>query len=1318
MALELTYKIDVVTPGGAEQKLDALDRGFESIDASAKKAGQSVDALKTPLNRTIVDANGVTVKLATLGDLLRRLSDRDLDKFGTGLLTVDGAIRKVQADADKAAKSFAKMDPDPGGRTSGAINKLTSSLGRYVSAAAIGLAIKRTADYADSLGDMSSRLGIGVEAMQRLQFTASQMGVKMAPLELALQRINDGVGGGNKGVAKAIQALGLSFDELRKKSPDERLKMIAQRLGQVTDPAMKASLQMDLFGRNAAKIQAVGEAMDTVGKNAPVMSEKTVNALGNAADSFDRLKATGMALLGNALTPMAEWFVKAPQWAQALGLGFLAAIPMVNSLAGAIGSLRLALVSLASTPAGLILMGIAGGVAVASYASSQALAQAQGSLAKPGQPIDPTKITIDDPRLQNLKPPTGSIIVGRGQTGMTLQDILRNRLQSFQDDYNYMLSAAQKSLISTYRGVASTSELAELTGAPELAVKRYVDLLAVTTAAAKAADREAKKAQAVYNRAVADLNRIQSTFTLPNQIGAYLDPKVYFKPPAGTTLLPESGSFGTVGGGIAPGAMFAGAMAQAPTVTGRNVTGPGGITSGGGMFSGFGQTIAQDLPNVVLGAFMGGGSALKSVGGLIGGALTQGIGNVAGKALGGVLGKSLGSALGSVIPGLGTMLGGAIGGLFGNLFGGEARKTRQMRDEFVQSAGGLDELKRKAESAGFSLDKLFSTKKTKDFQAEVQKLNEALQLKAVKDARKDFVDAAGGIDELARRASRAHVKLDDLFNAKTPQAFEDAVKDINKAFAEQERRIKGLQTAADGLALSIQGFAERLTREFDKAFGQGKLKDLLEGRIKIGSLDLKKLPIDRLRAELQRMGVTVVNVFMSTVRETGSVMTALQTIGPQVSELQKLYKSLGIEVTDANLKWLMGLEKIVEKNPDVMSSIQGIELQLRGLKDAGRVTQEQFDALTGSLVEQYNTLVERGVDGQDAILLMQGPLQLIYDLHKRFGLKVDENTQKLIEMGLKSGAISETQPGFQDLIDVLGEGTPEKPGILGVLKQIASWLGIVKTNAEEAGTAIGNMPPPQGPYPGGGGSGSGPDPNKRPDGYPKNWPWPPVGAPGGPPPGTPLPPPQYAKGGLVYAANGGVMPFTPHGTDTVPAMLTPGEFVIPKKVVDQFGVDFFRRLTGSWSPAMRNGVTFAYGGGLSLYPTGGYNWPGGIGLPPIPTPYPAPTPPAPGGGRLPMPTPVPVPVPVPAPAPMPSPYKTGGKRPTGGDPNRLGGERTAPGPGGTTVINIHAIDAKSFKQFLADPKNRDAVGEAVVASTRLGGKVRHQMRSFVKLASQ
>mgnify|MGYP003301016276 CR=1 FL=1 len=51
-----------------------------------------------------------------------------------------------------------------------------------------------------------------------------------------------------------------------------------------------------------------------------------------------------------------------------------------------------------------------------------------------------------------------------------------------------------------------------------------------------------------------------------------------------------------------------------------------------------------------------------------------------------------------------------------------------------------------------------------------------------------------------------------------------------------------------------------------------------------------------------------------------------------------------------------------------------------------------------------------------------------------------------------------------------------------------------------------------------------------------------------------------ATGGLVYRAGGGGIPFRRRGTDTVPAMLTPGEYVHNRQAVSTFGIEFMRKV--------------------------------------------------------------------------------------------------------------------------------------------------------------
>ena len=79
-------------------------------------------------------------------------------------------------------------------------------------------------------------------------------------------------------------------------------------------------------------------------------------------------------------------------------------------------------------------------------------------------------------------------------------------------------------------------------------------------------------------------------------------------------------------------------------------------------------------------------------------------------------------------------------------------------------------------------------------------------------------------------------------------------------------------------------------------------------------------------------------------------------------------------------------------------------------------------------------------------------------------------------------------------------------------------------------------------------------------------------------------------GGLF--SGGGLAP-SPKGTDTIPAMLTPGEFVMSKGAVDTFGTDFMESLNslggGTNKPKRSNGTLYASSGGSAKEEPGGRN---------------------------------------------------------------------------------------------------------------------------------
>ena len=80
-------------------------------------------------------------------------------------------------------------------------------------------------------------------------------------------------------------------------------------------------------------------------------------------------------------------------------------------------------------------------------------------------------------------------------------------------------------------------------------------------------------------------------------------------------------------------------------------------------------------------------------------------------------------------------------------------------------------------------------------------------------------------------------------------------------------------------------------------------------------------------------------------------------------------------------------------------------------------------------------------------------------------------------------------------------------------------------------------------------------------------------------------PQNRARGGIIYAQSGGRMVnFQPKGTDTVPAMLTPGEFVINRKA-NQENLPLLKAINHGETGYSRGGVVYAEDGGRVGPPT-------------------------------------------------------------------------------------------------------------------------------------
>jgi hypothetical protein len=147
-------------------------------------------------------------------------------------------------------------------------------------------------DMGGRLNDLADRTGIAVDKVMLLERAFQNSGVgadSLGPIINKMQKAIVDAGDGTSGAAVAFSKLGLSLSFIASLSPEEQLRTIGKAIAGVEDPAMRASLSMEIFGKS-------GGALNQVFANFDGELETAKNQLGSLPDimkagssQFDRI---------------------------------------------------------------------------------------------------------------------------------------------------------------------------------------------------------------------------------------------------------------------------------------------------------------------------------------------------------------------------------------------------------------------------------------------------------------------------------------------------------------------------------------------------------------------------------------------------------------------------------------------------------------------------------------------------------------------------------------------------------------------------------------------------------------------------------------------------------------------------------------------------------------------------------------------------------------------------------------------------------------------------------------------------------------------
>ena len=155
---------------------------------------------------------------------------------------------------------------------------------------------------ASKINDLSKKTGLTTDTIQEFQHVAGETGTTVDAFANAAFKLGTNLAGGSKSVVAGVKELGLSFDDLRSKSPDEQFRLTIKALEDMDDQQEANRIGVLLFGRTYREIAvAVAEGYTDLANKTRKMTQDQIDRLAAAEDAWKRFGRTVVIVTGEAI---------------------------------------------------------------------------------------------------------------------------------------------------------------------------------------------------------------------------------------------------------------------------------------------------------------------------------------------------------------------------------------------------------------------------------------------------------------------------------------------------------------------------------------------------------------------------------------------------------------------------------------------------------------------------------------------------------------------------------------------------------------------------------------------------------------------------------------------------------------------------------------------------------------------------------------------------------------------------------------------------------------------------------------------------------
>jgi hypothetical protein len=320
VGLEKTLKSIQDELGTLKSKISAGDLSMTELEKTMKRVGQ-VESLEKRLKGMATEASQTSPKMDALGKDMKQMADKASDA------------------GEKSSLSFGKL------AAASAVGGLAVQAGAKVmelamdAARAVTQKFGEALDLAGRLNDLKARTGETAGNLLVLERAFDNTGVsaeKVGPAINKLQNFMQDAANGGEKQTQAMNALGISMQDLQGKTPTEQLKIFAEKIAAIQDPTLRTATATDVFGEKlGGKLiplmsnfsGEIDQAKKKLGSMPGVMDESAA-AFDAIGDSFNESKAKLVEFAAGLLqvaAPALEKFtammsgVDAAGWGQRMG---------------------------------------------------------------------------------------------------------------------------------------------------------------------------------------------------------------------------------------------------------------------------------------------------------------------------------------------------------------------------------------------------------------------------------------------------------------------------------------------------------------------------------------------------------------------------------------------------------------------------------------------------------------------------------------------------------------------------------------------------------------------------------------------------------------------------------------------------------------------------------------------------------------------------------------------------------------------------------------------------------------------------------------